>query len=173
MGYTHYFSIRNPDAINEARWLQIIAATRQLLHALPPHSHSAGGFYAEDPLQVYNGGIPVKPGAYLSEDPAVIRLGGAPGLTGSVFNVHTKLQGEQCCETQRMPYDLVVCGVLTVIANLAPGWLRIRSDGEEEEWEPALSWVRETLGERFQSPLRPRHEWMLELLGGDAVPEWF
>jgi hypothetical protein len=48
------------------------------------------------------------------------------------------------CKTNLKPYDLIVCAVLILTAQLCPEWLAISSDGEGQGagWERALAWVR-------------------------------
>ena len=58
------------------------------------------------------------------------------------------------CKTNRKPYDLVVCAVLAIATQRAPGWLRITSsDGDASDWQPAVDWASEVLDRRIINPI--------------------
>tara|TARA_B100002049_G_scaffold216394_1_gene182295 strand:- start:1414 stop:1986 length:573 start_codon:yes stop_codon:yes gene_type:complete len=50
------------------------------------------------------------------------------------------------CKTARKPYDLLVCALLLVCENEAPGCWTIRSDGDWSEWKQAINLVNEIYG---------------------------
>lgn len=56
------------------------------------------------------------------------------------------------CKTRQMPYDVMVCAVLIVAHKHAPGGWDISSDGEAEDWQPALTFVQDVLGLGYSLP---------------------
>jgi len=59
------------------------------------------------------------------------------GRPGPVFNF---------CKTARLPYDIVVTSCLLVFHHHLAPQFRVSSDGEIEEWQPAIDLCRKVLG---------------------------
>ena len=153
MGYTHYFGMKKKSAMNKQKWASIIEDTKRLLVRLPKDSMSAGGCHAGVPIELaleYD--LPDKRPALNSE---VITFNGVGEMGHETFCLEREKEndGFDFCKTHRKPYDLVVCAVLIVVHTHAPGWRNINSDGDLQDWVPALHWVREVLGEHYQMPL--------------------
>jgi hypothetical protein len=53
------------------------------------------------------------------------------------------------CKTARKPYDLVVCGLLILAKIYFMDDIKIRSDGNLEDWQPAIDWVKEYYPEKI------------------------
>ena len=145
MGYTHYARQMRP--LRDPEWQQLVAAFRKLRSHLPEHSMSAGGCYADELLCVS-----VRHERDLSE---VIQFNGSPeelSHEDMVLERNPKKRMNFLCKTARKPYDLLVCGLLIIAAVVAPDAFLITSDGDSEDWKPALDWVHEVLSAKY-SPL--------------------
>ena len=57
----------------------------------------------------------------------------------------SNLSALQSCRTDRADYDVFVCVALIVVDHIAPGRRLISSDGNAEDWWPALRFVRQFL----------------------------
>ena len=145
MGYTHYFDQKLPA--HPARWDKAIRDIHALLDNLPEHSMSAGGYYADDPLE-----IEVK-----SINADEIRINGKDGpedLGHEDFLIRRVSEGQlSFCKTARKPYDLVVCAILIVLDDYLPGVYEIKSDGTTDEWMAAKTWASNVLGRPMFLPV--------------------
>jgi hypothetical protein len=47
------------------------------------------------------------------------------------------------CRTFRTDYDLPVTICLLIIKHYAPNWLKITSDGQWEDWQPAVQFIQQ------------------------------
>lgn len=45
------------------------------------------------------------------------------------------------CNTERKPYDLLVCAMLALIDHQIPGLLELRSDGTPDDWADAINYA--------------------------------
>ena len=128
MGYTHYFN-HNREATQD-EWDQLVEGTKALFEALPD-----GVVIAEE----YD-----KPHLPPIANAQEIRFNGVDDLGHETFLLEPHAPGNfTFCKTARKPYDLVVCGVLILAHDIAPGLLRIDSDGGiEDGWGEALEWTR-------------------------------
>jgi hypothetical protein len=59
------------------------------------------------------------------------------------------LQDFDFCKTARKPYDVVVTGVLCILAEAG---LDVSSDGEAEDWEAGRAWAQGVLGRPVKIP---------------------
>ena len=50
---------------------------------------------------------------------------------------------DDSCKTDRKPYDFIVCAVLILAYNHLRYIIRVGSDGDAYDWDPALSYVRQ------------------------------
>jgi hypothetical protein len=66
----------------------------------------------------------------------------------SAFCIPREPQRFIYCRTMRTEYDLPVTACLLVIKRYAPEWLKITSDGQWLDWEPAVIFLRRVLGYR-------------------------
>lgn len=168
MGYGHTFP-RMRKITNE-EWTAITQDVRALINALPPHSSSAGAFYVERPLALTfddEDGV-IHSGAFIDHDHIVFNGDPSMDLDYEEFFVDRNSVdpygrnnpeipfGLDYCKTERKPYDLVVCAVLAVMEDRAPGGWNIDSDGGIDDWQPALAWASEVLGRDLVSPV-PKH----------------
>ncbi len=133
MGYTHYWYIKDIQAVRRA--LPLVASDlRHLLPQLPPLAgwDGAGAPTIEDREIAFNG---VSPNDYetflLVSDP------------GAYINTERGLFG--FCKTGRRPYDLAVQVALLLLKwhseAIAPGAVRLASDGDLADWDRACRMV--------------------------------
>ena len=54
--------------------------------------------------------------------------------------------GFNCCKTGRMPYDTIVCAVLTMVKTRFPDAFTLSSDGDMEQWEAGFKLCRLATG---------------------------
>ena len=158
MGYTHYWDTKL-SGIPKTNCDAICEDAKKLLANLPAH---AGASYSTDPLAIAWEDDSDKPPDISA---SLIRFNGKHGgrdLGHETFYLERKPKLEdyqkgdpECfafCKTARKPYDLVVCGVLLVVAKRASEYVRISSDGEKADWLPAVEWVRSVLGSHYGLP---------------------
>lgn len=156
MGYTHYFYQHRDFTTDE--WQELTRATRLAIANLPEKFETAECEYIERPVICGSEGEgePLITGYKIwfngdarygldHETMALDRLVEdalyeSNGYTnrqadGSIFNF---------CKTARKPYDFLVCAVLLMAQEIAPGCLVVSSDGdiEGEDWQPAREFVR-------------------------------
>ncbi len=158
MGYTHYF--RQHRSLSQPEWQGVINAFAKLLRNLPEHSMSAGGYYKEVPLVIR--GLtgtcePIINDRYIAFNGDEGTLSGLESMEheSMVLNRIKDAEDEDSrwfCKSARKPYDLVVCALLIVVANIATDAYKMGSDGGPEDWEPSLAWVNEVLGEHWRLP---------------------
>lgn len=168
MGYTHYFKKqRTPSS---AEWQIIEHIANWVAAKAPLHSTSAGGFMEKEPLRgalvTYIEKQNPITGKYsdlvtdldhetinivqrMEGYPAIVldgkgELGHEPFLLTSAPHEEDDKFGACMwfCKTARKPYDLLVCATLILVECYAPGMLKIHSDGDPEDWGPALEFAR-------------------------------
>lgn len=60
-------------------------------------------------------------------------------LQGQLQSFSTPEQGTfSCCKTSHLPYDTLVCMILAIAEQVAPEVYQVSSDGDLEDWLPAL-----------------------------------
>lgn len=170
MGYTHYWEyLRDPTP---AEWRRVVDDTRELFRNLPERSENAGGYYASAPLALCRRALvePKTSRPVFRGRPVVnereIHFDGA-GVHGGTDLAHCTFHLKRHADitekyptvrrmafvpTARLPYDLVVCGVLLVAFDAAPGAFHVKSDGTPDDWEPARVWASHTLGRTLGIP---------------------
>lgn len=151
MGYTHYFAQTLPA--HPVRWNKVVADVRKLLDNLPEHSESAGGYYADAPLEI--------DAIALCEDHIILNGKGPDAekralgldLSHEDFFLSRTGDGRTFVKTNRKPYDLVVCATLIVVNDYLPGVFQIRSDGSTDDWMAAKDWASRVLGRPLFFPV--------------------
>lgn len=147
MGYTHYFAQTLPA--HPVRWNKAVADVRKLLDNLPWQSESAGGYYADDPLEI----------AVIAVDSDAIAFNGRGvnehgiDLSHEDFFLSRTGDGRTFVKTDRKPYDLAVCATLIVVNDYLPGVFQIRSDGSTDDWMAAKDWASRVLGRPLFFPV--------------------
>ncbi|PWC64028.1 hypothetical protein TSH7_10065 [Azospirillum sp. TSH7] len=136
-------------------WEAICRSTELLLRNLPNHSLSAGAYYKDDPLMLHGNGPNTTELAQFGDDLVrdcidTTRIwieGTGPAGTdlGHESFVLNRTKDRAFCKTARKPYDLVVCAVLAVAQMVAPDAISVTSDGDSDDWWPAIEWASLTL----------------------------
>ena len=124
MGYTHYFEAKR--SFTDAEWVSLCAATTTIIAASPAkivgeNDDPSSAPEIGDELIAFNG----------------------PGDDGhETFWLPKLKSGFQFCKTARKPYDVVVVAILCAAQALAPGALRIASDGGSDGMVAGLELAR-------------------------------
>ena len=146
MGYTHYLT---HTEVTKEVWSKILKDCRKLYKNMPQHTDTAGGYSAEDVLQLgtWDGQKPLK----TLGDKNIISFNGYPDpLDHETFLLHREGSGGFAfCKTQRKPYDLMVCACLIVYCFHSRETMDLGSDGEWDDWAPAMTFVEEVLGAQY------------------------
>lgn len=119
MGYTHYWTVKEPlDNILFAAWSEDV---RQIILA------------SEIPIRGGNGeGEPT-----LDSDYASLNGDAATGDDYETFSVDVAAEGFDFCKTAQKPYDVVVTASLVALADRFPE-VEVTSDGGVDEWQPGV-----------------------------------
>ncbi|POZ50625.1 hypothetical protein [Methylovulum psychrotolerans] len=140
MGYTHNFQItRRPTQEN---WAHLMFDVEHLIKTLPSYHELINLGSDVDKGIVLRGPMGDKKPICNSRKIAF----NGDSLTDSAcetFLLAPKVMADSC-KTARQPYDFVVC------ASLVLGFLHIpdfvlTSDGDTDDWLPAVSWVRQNI----------------------------
>lgn len=144
MGYTHYWGSRRP--LTDTQWSKITKDTRKLFAASPCKLAFEDG--AKGPPLI---------------NTEMIRFNGVDDAGYETFILRKGINDE-FCKTDRNAYDIVVCGILIVVAKHAPHTVEITSDGgmasfvadyagpHDSEWDDALAFVTKVLGPGYTLP---------------------
>ena len=145
MAYTHYW--RMSGDIPQVIWDRIVRDARTLFKGLPAHSKSAGGYYADQPLDI---GYSDCKDPIADSDKIWFNGRGGNDLSHDTFVFTRRAEEFTFCKTARKPYDLVVTAVLLLIKHHdRDGFVRrvsITSDGDPSDWEPAERLIKELFG---------------------------
>ena len=172
MGYTHTFEMtKKPD---QGQWASLMLDVQTLFNTLPDvQMLSHLGFDAEDDI-VLRG--PLGDNKPICHSRKISFNGDASkGMAHETFTLLAKKM-DDFCKTDRKPYDFAVCAVLILAFTHLPDCVRILSDGDEEDWTPALSWVRSHIRSNAlmpagitAAPNRPVMEFPANALAGQTV----
>jgi hypothetical protein len=132
MGYTHYFSATRK--FTDAEWKTLCDKTNSIIKSCN------------------NNGIPIQ---YEYDDPndalvddECIRFNGAEDDGHETFVLLKRGSGFAFCKTGYKPYDLAVCMVLLAAGEVAPGCLKVGSDGQwDDEWLLSREKYKELFGD--------------------------
>jgi hypothetical protein len=129
MGYTHYWSVDReipPDI-----WARIRNDTEKLVVA-----------YGNNLSQ-------------LSIEPDLIVLNGEQDLSCETFWLTSKPEGFACCKTRHLPYDKLICAVLSVASGYTSA-IQVSSDAQmgsvPDGWPAAARWATKVLGYKVRPP---------------------
>lgn len=133
--------------VTPQEWARILDGFKRLREQLPERSRTEGGPYVDAKLEVK---LIRQNARYIIFEGAGVRnsetLGGDSfillGPEADLNNAGVL----QTCRTFRMPYDLLVAATLIVADKEARGAYTLTSVGGEDDWEPALHFVRKVLG---------------------------
>lgn len=150
LGYTHYWSQRQPE-ITDTQWQIICDDARKLIQASPA---PIGDAFGESRKWIIDGEKIVFNGMGENSHETFILYRRGQEHRESWMDRARNPWGFMFCKTARKPYDSVVCGVLLSAYRHAPGWQRITSDGyaDEQIWMDALHFTRRVLGPGYTIP---------------------
>lgn len=138
MGYTHYFP--NKKRVTREVWAEVTNAFTKAFNSFPKTTPSGESLVLQ---YEYDENSPVV------IDKEMIRFNGAGDDGHETFllpRVVKKVEPRFLfCKTNRKPYDFAVCSALILADRFAPGCYEISSDGEAEDWMPALEYLRSAL----------------------------
>lgn len=141
MGYTHYWSY-DRDFDRRALGLALLDA-REIVKAVQARGISLrGGMGLGEPM--VGEGICFNGDASTNEDHEGFLFPMSTVGEEEAMALHGQLW--DFCKTGRAPYDLAVCAVLLVLKHHLGSKLRVGSDGDSGEWQPAVDLVKELFG---------------------------
>ncbi len=152
MGFTHYW--RRPATLHNATFETWVEDVKCLLLNLPKHSSSAGGYYSADPVAICGPLGTGKP----KLTKALVSLNGDASreLDHETFYVPRVMKPEEWqkpdqdnlwfsfTKTARKPYDLIVAAALLVLKARFGDAIKVSSDGDSEDWAPAVELFKQT-----------------------------
>lgn len=146
MGYTHYWEYKTPTQDCQKEFKQVRKELRKVMKNLPEFSETGGGSYKDEPI-VLKGGIGSgKPVINTKE----IWFNGDSSKDLDHETFYFEFDGSPLafafCKTARKPYDFMVCITLLSLRNNVTGF-SFSSDGDKEDWEPAIKYYEEHIGE--------------------------
>ncbi len=154
MGYTHYFL---HERTTVEKWKKIIKDCEKLVSNTPKHTDSAGGYYLDDKLELSDWREEEKD--YLKWEGDIDRVIGEEDICFNGFPEKLSHEpfildrvgpgGFSFCKTARKPYDLIVCACLITYNFHSSSTIKISSDGDWEDWAPAMKFVEEVLGANY------------------------
>lgn len=137
MGYTHYWT---PKKANPEKFKIFSDTCKKLYNNLPENTNTAGGYYSNEKIEIGNSdGSKLKP---IFEN-TYISFNGMGKNSHETFEINFNNTDWDFCKTARKPYDLLVCACLLAAADILN--YEISSDGNFEDWEPAMKFYAETL----------------------------
>jgi len=128
MGYSHYFP--QSRSFTDAEWLDITSHVNKVVALKKSIIGDATG----------------NPGSMPSVNAKRIVFNGIGEMAHDTFSV-TKSHDSSFnfCKTAQKPYDDVVVAVLCIIIALAPGALKVSSDGYSNDWKWGLDLAKEIM----------------------------
>jgi len=138
MGYTHKFQItRRPTQEN---WAHLMFDVEHLIKTLPSYHELINLGADVDKGIILRGPMGDKKPICNSRK---IAFNGDSSTDSAceTFLLVPKVMSESC-KTARQPYDFVVCAALVLVFLHIPYFV-LTSDGDTNDWRPAVSWVRQ------------------------------
>lgn len=154
MGYTHYWNLKKlPENYDSKKTKAFIEIQSLLERHLPEKCETAGACYDEHPVKLRSGdgtGFP----EITSE---LICFNGDRKVNmdheGFYFPFGNGVTDFQFCKTARKPYDIAVCITLLSLANNIDTF-DFSSDGDREDWQPAIDLYVEKTGREISENLQ-------------------
>ena len=139
MGYTHYFTVKESTQTNFNKFVDVC---KKLHKSLPKKTDTAGGYFSDKPLIICGGNGTGKP--IFSKDEICYNGDEKNGLEHEMFMINKNNLNWAFCKTSRKPYDLLVCACL--IAGKTILGIEIESDGNVDDWKPAIKFYADVTG---------------------------
>jgi len=133
MGYTHYWTRRDPEEWSMA-WPQVVVCAKEITKAAREKGIVVIGLHKDDPI--------------VNEEEIVFN--GDP--SHETFHLSKRLPDFDFCKTARKPYDAVVTAILLCAAVLAEEGIRVSSDGYWDDWSEGREIVQELFPEFQLAP---------------------
>lgn len=111
MGYTHYWTLKEP--IKGKEWNKFLIGTEEIITI----AHDAG-------IPVHN-----------ASDGDTVNFNGTGVASHETFVISVGDEGFNFCKTARKPYDTIVCAVLIHLKAVLGDKVEITSDGNWGTWE--------------------------------------
>ena len=146
MGYTSYFELKTPSNDCQKEFKQVRKKVRKVLKNLPEYSETAGGWFKDEPIIIRGGSGSGKP----TINTKLISFNGDSSKDLDHETFYFQFDGKPLrfafCKTARKPYDFMVCITLLSLRNNVTGF-KFSSDGNKEDWEPAIKYYEQHIGE--------------------------
>lgn len=161
MGYTHYH--RQKGDCPPAVWQAICHDVKKLMAAndVPIEGWEDDPIITADAI-IFNG---VGDDAHETFD--LNRCQRPPYAFEEHDDEYARKGAFECCKTAYKPYDLLVCQILLVADRRAPDTYQVSSDGDLEDWLPAIKSVATLLGQPLYIPRFLREDLLQASLGAD------
>lgn len=173
MGYTHYWL--NKTELPQDKWDSFIKEVKAVIKVLPKYCTTAGNSEETPENEIHLTGCSWHKSAVFNKNKVYFNGGDGKGrhkatqkvktqtgfkedqywecdvehgLDHETFSIHRKGNSSfNFCKTARKPYDFAVCVVLTLYAkHFGAEATDVSSDGDWEDWEPAVKLVKDTVG---------------------------
>ena len=153
MGYTHYYY--RQKELDKKKFQDFKDDVVKLHRSLPEHTNSAGGYHTHQRVIIKGGDGTGSP--HFSIDGICFNGDKEKDMYHETFNiprVHMKERVDEnglifdFCKTARKPYDILVCASLIALKKHFGNDVKVSSDGDEEEWQPAIDFFEEVLGKK-------------------------
>ena len=145
MGYSHY--MKHTEVTKEV-WSKILKDCRKLYKNMPEKREGGGlPLYIILQLGTWDGQRPLKT---LGDKDGITFNGYPDPLNHETFLLRREGSGGFAfCKTARKPYDLMVCACLIVYCFHSRETMDLGSDGDWDDWAPAMTFVEEVLGAQY------------------------
>jgi len=145
MGFSHYWKYKTPTQDCQKEFKQVRKELRKVMKNLPEFSETGGGYYKDEPIVLKGGRGTGKPIINTKE----IYFNGDSSKDLDHETFYFPFNGKpfdfEFCKTARKPYDFMVCITLLSLRNNVTGF-SFSSDGDQEDWEPAVKYYEEHIG---------------------------
>lgn len=131
MGYTHYWSATSTPVPPEAFGRLALDCTRVIF---PGCGVALGDMRGEGEPEITEGVIRFNGSKELNQDYETFEL------------PSTALKEFDFCKTQYRPYDIVVCTVLLRAQHHYGKAIKVESDGDRDDWQPARTLYESLFG---------------------------
>ena len=138
MGYTHYWTTKEPVTFSKEEWDKLKQTARLIFKECKAMNIKL--CYDEDKESS-------TPRANNNE----IVFNGFKDLSYETFVLTPTINGFNFCKTARKPYDVAVTALLIYIHNQKPN-IKVNSDGDNDDWMEGWKLLHKVTGEYFDIP---------------------
>ena len=137
MGYTHYWI---PKKTSNKKFKEFSETCKRMYNNLPNTSETAGGYCSDEKIEIGNSLGELSKDNQPEFSTKIVIFNGVGENAHEGFFIEYNNLDEECCKTNRKPYDFLVCACLIAAADIL-GY-RLESDGNIEDWKPAISFYK-------------------------------